>query len=588
MERLLLKLLAVFVLAVSATALTTPHGLNYLGVGYDILKGNPEGGDLATGGVDPGLYISHRVFELTYDSGKKSSDGLYDIPDEAIFIHRSSAARSTSKRRSAGPPATWINSPRRYHSPYEQVKESTTESGYVYSSEETVENLGRARLVTELAENQNYPLTQEFVITVCNLPAEYEERAYMNFLSDWGTHIVEQVDLGTRDVKTYRETRSKFVSDIATSHAAEMQVDATYKVTSVSLSGSVDSYLQEAASDEHLGEEFSSFTIGSADLKEPIGYSLMGMNEIMEDFYWSLDSDYVAQGLCVEGWPRAAIRANVFTAMTNYPAYNDVIASRDDPIKVPLAWPKGTYALPGRDINGLENCPSTDHLTFAFGKRFQNTEDSGSNVCSPSLREHMTNRVTSNTIEHPFCVKEVSEIEADTVWEFGKGSYCIYKKGDCPEGFSFSYIKFDDDDTNNGNTRTGTLPDGDFDHNSSFYYCCRKDGDVKQPIVLPVDKPFYLLANTANCQKVLGMNATAEFIAVNTENYDNWDSVSGLHPYPGIVSIGEYNINITYCYYEPAPRVEAKQVETELRYIGDMRYDGRDLAALRLLEALGM
>ena len=40
----------------------------YMGVGYDLIKGNPDGDDFTTGGVDPGLRLRY-IFKLTDNSG---------------------------------------------------------------------------------------------------------------------------------------------------------------------------------------------------------------------------------------------------------------------------------------------------------------------------------------------------------------------------------------------------------------------------------------------------------------------------------------------------------------------------------------
>ena len=63
----------------------TPSGVTFIGIGYNILDGNPEGGDSGSGGVDPGLLVSRRVFELTYDDEKLSSDLQYRVPDQVIM-----------------------------------------------------------------------------------------------------------------------------------------------------------------------------------------------------------------------------------------------------------------------------------------------------------------------------------------------------------------------------------------------------------------------------------------------------------------------------------------------------------------------
>ena len=76
-------------------SLPPPSGVNFIGIGYDIINGNPEGGDLASGGVDPGLKVSRNIFKLTYDNGQTSNDGEFTIPDETTFDHRSSSSSET-------------------------------------------------------------------------------------------------------------------------------------------------------------------------------------------------------------------------------------------------------------------------------------------------------------------------------------------------------------------------------------------------------------------------------------------------------------------------------------------------------------
>lgn len=42
----------------------SPKGLQFLGVGYNLLKGNPEGAEISKGGVDPGLFVTRKIFQL--------------------------------------------------------------------------------------------------------------------------------------------------------------------------------------------------------------------------------------------------------------------------------------------------------------------------------------------------------------------------------------------------------------------------------------------------------------------------------------------------------------------------------------------
>lgn len=78
-----------------------PHGVvfgttsveDFVGIGYDLLKGNPEG-DFTEGGIDPGYRLSRNIFKRTYEEGK---EGLYNgetvkIPDQMEYQTLSSCS----------------------------------------------------------------------------------------------------------------------------------------------------------------------------------------------------------------------------------------------------------------------------------------------------------------------------------------------------------------------------------------------------------------------------------------------------------------------------------------------------------------
>lgn len=87
--------LGVAVVIHATEAVDTAKGLGFLGVGYNILKGNPDGGELSQGGVDPGLLPARKIFKLTWDTQKPSVDRLYRVPDQVVFVHRSSCVKET-------------------------------------------------------------------------------------------------------------------------------------------------------------------------------------------------------------------------------------------------------------------------------------------------------------------------------------------------------------------------------------------------------------------------------------------------------------------------------------------------------------
>ena len=77
-------------------------GLQFIGVGYNLLKGNPEGGELSRGGVDPGLLLTRKIFKLTFNTNKVSVDGQISVPDQVVFEHRTSCVESDRKEMFCG------------------------------------------------------------------------------------------------------------------------------------------------------------------------------------------------------------------------------------------------------------------------------------------------------------------------------------------------------------------------------------------------------------------------------------------------------------------------------------------------------
>ena len=73
-----------------------PKGLDYIGVGYNLLRGNPEG-SLSTGGVDPGLLVTRKIFKLTWKEKKTTVGRTAEIPDEMTYVRRQSCTTVTHK-----------------------------------------------------------------------------------------------------------------------------------------------------------------------------------------------------------------------------------------------------------------------------------------------------------------------------------------------------------------------------------------------------------------------------------------------------------------------------------------------------------
>lgn len=112
-----------------------------------------------------------------------------------------------------------------------------------------------------------------------------------------------------------------------------------------------------------------------------------------------------------------------------------------------------------------------------------------------------------------------------------RGKYCIARYGSsCPSGFYGGYIHWDDED-NNINGKQYPIPDGNYDRNTGINYCCRSDGNITEPMLLPPNKAFALYRYDGACQKVLGMRDPVQlFVHFDDEDSRNANSCSGNHP----------------------------------------------------------
>nr|XP_054774222.1 uncharacterized protein LOC129282359 [Lytechinus pictus] len=548
-------LLVVMMVAVDAQ-LSTPSGINFIGIGYDIIDGNPEG-SFGIGGVDPGLLVSRRIFKLSYDLSKTSNDNLYSVPDEVAFIHRSSAVTSSTHTTFYGESSyasklsAQVDVSGSYSSifasvsfsasaRYEQITSRMSSEQSVFYGTQTITNNGNARYQTELASPDEYALNNGFVADACNLPTSYDYDSYMSFLDSWGTHVVIEVDLGVRTGTNYEESRTTFVEYASEHVGASLSASGSYKGFSASLTVNVDTFDSGLQSGDSFGSTYTSYTVGSANMHEPIKVTLLGMHEVFADKYWTLLSTYINTGYCSSSFHINSVRSNLVTAMENYATYKSVVArTADGAVKIPIVWPDGTYGLP----KPTSGCPDGWH----DGYRYHDTEDDDSNnYWSNPL--HLEGSRGSNNMRNYFCMKTTSAAPSGLGWAWPAGSYCIYKRGSCPSGFTEGNIYWDDEDDNNGNSVSGVLPDGDYGRNTRIYFCCRTDGYAHIPIYLPTDDNFILFPLYSTCQSVNGMSVSNEYFRWDNEDDNNRDSQTQMHPYEGLQG-GNHNVVLHFCYY---------------------------------------
>ena len=83
----------------SALSLAT----NFVAIGYNLLRGNPEGG-FRNGGTDPGLRVSYRVLNITYNENRRIfyNGQTHSLPDQVNFQPVSSCSFHESSKAFIG------------------------------------------------------------------------------------------------------------------------------------------------------------------------------------------------------------------------------------------------------------------------------------------------------------------------------------------------------------------------------------------------------------------------------------------------------------------------------------------------------
>ncbi|KXJ23582.1 hypothetical protein AC249_AIPGENE12434 [Exaiptasia diaphana] len=208
--------------------LPSPAGLSFIGSGYDLIRGNPDGQDIANGGVDPGLLPAKRILRLSYKEDKRSDNNKYLVPDQIRFTVRDSCV-STKKHDIVANSAAYqkelkvsVSVEAEYEglwsaafsasASYENMNKATTDSEKVFYEERTVCIKGNAEYFIDMAFQEIFSVSEAFASAVCNLPPLYSEKTYTSFLKAWGTNVVIGADLGTKEILRITSSKSAFTS----------------------------------------------------------------------------------------------------------------------------------------------------------------------------------------------------------------------------------------------------------------------------------------------------------------------------------------------------------------------------------------
>ncbi|XP_060065918.1 uncharacterized protein LOC132546227 [Ylistrum balloti] len=142
------------------------------------------------------------------------------------------------------------------------------------------------------------------------------------------------------------------------------------------------------------------------------------------------------------------------------------------------------------------------------------------------IQKQQGGNVSNNVVNIPGCQK----ISAFGTYDWPAGDYCIIAVK-CPPDFYPGHI--------------GLHEEGDYIYH--FYFCCRNDGLSSAPIKLPTTMPFYLYRFWGECQQVMDMTVTEEYIHFDTKDDQNSDEFYGSFAF--VIVTTDY-VDLRFCYYE--------------------------------------
>ncbi|XP_038057967.1 uncharacterized protein LOC119729473 [Patiria miniata] len=538
--------------------------VTFIGIGYDLLRANPDGGEIDNAGVDPGLKVTSRVLAYTFNDGNTSPSGI-PIPDQIEFVPRQSCVQKSQKRMYTGgnsyqnkfsksvTSTSGISIPGIFQSAFSksdrfsEVEEGAFNYGKVYYEINENCNYGEARYLLSLAYDAQFPLRNSFVVDSCKLPIAYSAQEYHDLIEKYGTHIVVKVHVGTREVTRYSEDTSDVVKYASTTVGDSISSSTGLTIKGVSLSAGLEmdqeKFTSSGQSEGAFTRQDYHFTLGSETSPEPILVDLFELHRVYHTDFWTLRDEYVqTYTSCTDDWMDnlAQIQANMQNALTDHPQWINSKVPIDPVMRIPITWPEGTYALPGATDG---SCPHAAGFLFQKGflrqygrPNVQPNPPEASKWPGGILPPHKDNW------KHNFCSKTVAV--ADTYrWGWPQGKYCIFQKGACPAGMVGGGRLFFDYRTSPGwNNKFGELPDRP---GYKLAFCCKTDGDHWTPIRLPTEDPFFLLRRGGRCQEVEGM--TVRELSFSFRNYNQGTAEGTV---PDNDKSGD-RMKLIYCYYKP-------------------------------------
>jgi hypothetical protein len=177
-------------------------GFQFLGFGYDLLYGNP----LSTqGDADSGFRTN--VFKFSYVDNQTTTDGKWQVPDKTTAIELNECSleqyikvigdnMSYSEAIGVNVAGNFsgFNTSFQLSVDYQHVEQDTESHENVFAH--VTCNCSAYDLTMHIFDHPE--VDDDFVLGSQMLPAAYDEDLYMEFIREFGTHVLTQVRVGGR------------------------------------------------------------------------------------------------------------------------------------------------------------------------------------------------------------------------------------------------------------------------------------------------------------------------------------------------------------------------------------------------------
>ena len=358
-------LVLLFMLFVTTYAAPKTPAVNTLGVGYNLVDGNPEGAP-HKGNVDPGLKRTHRMLELSYTKNRRTIDDQITIPDQASFAQSLSCSTHVYKYSYHGAAGyqkelkttvsgsgsgsyglfSFAFSASAKFKNYQRRSSSTTN---IEVEERRVCNRGTARYLMENAglQNSKIKLQRGFAAAIKRLPRRYNRRVYGRFLDEWGTHVITEVTVGSIYSKVTSITKEEAYQFSLQNNNVGLSVSGAFGGYSGSVTLDVSRLTQNQKFTNKFAYKSREYARGSTitfrngrwaipnvvSFPEPITIKILTIDKIMTSRFTS------SRSVRSRRWAMKR-------ALREYHIYKSLHKlSKDKLVRIPVAWPKGTYAF---------------------------------------------------------------------------------------------------------------------------------------------------------------------------------------------------------------------------------------------------